>query len=208
MEAQMRRRRWIAAGVTTAIGGLALAATLPASAQAVEPEPFEGNPTCDDIAPDGVEWTSFKIEPPTDGEHSDGTLTVDITINNTEDGQEFDWTSNIEVQAVIAKGGPNANVYFYDPDGSTGDSGLHAPQVGSEDWADLSHIDFCYGPPMDGTTTTAPDGTTTTAPDGTTTTVADGTTTTAPPAKPPAQPSAPPPAAPPAPVQAQPTFTG
>ena len=37
----------------------------------------------------------------------------------------FDWTSNILVSQVIAKGGPNANVYTY-LGGSTGDTGLRA----------------------------------------------------------------------------------
>ena len=45
---------------------------------------------------------------------------------------------------MIAKGGPNANVYTY-LGGSTGDTGLHAPTGPSGRFAGLSHISFCYG---------------------------------------------------------------
>ena len=216
MELQLRTRRWIAAGVATLAGGAGLMVMLPASAQSVEPELVEGNPTCADISPEGTEWTSLKVDPAAGGEHSDGVLTVNITINETEEGQTFDWNSNIGVQAVIAKGGPNANVYFYGSSGSTGDSGLHAPAVPSEDWADLSHIDFCYTPPTPTTPppTTAPPTTAppttpppTTAPPTTPPPTAPGETTTTQPSAPAPAPRAPA-AVPPAPVVAQPSVTG
>lgn len=131
--------------------------------------PVEGNPTCADIAPDGATWTQFKIDPPSGGNHTDGTLTVNVAINGTPQGQTFDWASNIGVDAVIAKGGPGANVYNYDPE-STGASGLHAPiNPNNNQYPDLSHITFCYdadGPAT--TTTTSPEGSTTTGPGGST----------------------------------------
>ena len=194
MELQLRTRRWLAAGVATLAGGAGLMVMLPASAQSVEPEPVDGNPTCADVAPG---TTSLKVDPAASGEFTDGTLTVNITINETANGQTFDWTSNIGVQTVVVKGGPNANVYNYGSPGSTGDSGLHAPENPSGGYAGLSHIDFCYVPP---TPTTAPP---TTAPP----TTAPGETTTTQPGAPAPPPRAPA-AAPPAPVVAQPSFTG
>jgi hypothetical protein len=106
------------------------------SGNGVQPVVVAGNPTCSDVAPG---TTELKMDPPVSGQQSDGTLTVDVTLN----GAFFDWTSNIGVNAVIAKGGPNANLYTYDPP-STGDTLLHAPLNGAEPFG-LSHIVFCYG---------------------------------------------------------------
>jgi hypothetical protein len=190
MELQLRTRRWIAAGVATLAGGAGLMVMLPASAQSVEEVP--GNPTC----PEGT--TSLKVEPVASGEYSDDVLTVNLTVNQTDQGQTFNWTSNIAVQTVIVKGGPNANVYSYGSPGSTGDSGLHAPvNPENQQYYGLSHVDFCYVPT---TPTTEPP---TTAPP----TTAPGETTTTQAGAPPPPPRAPA-AAPPAPVRVQPTFTG
>jgi hypothetical protein len=106
-----------------------------------------------------------------DGTFTDGTLTVTIDVRTTADGEVFDWTSNIGVDVVIVKGGPNSNVYTYVGE-STGDTGLHAPANRSGTFAGLSHISFCYDaePP----TTEPPPSTTTT--ESTTTTVASTST--------------------------------
>src|SRR5690606_29552908 len=128
MEEQTPRRRHVRPGVAAAAAlVLGLAAAAPASAQQAEDfEEVRGNPTCEDIQPDGEDWTELKVDPPDNGEHSDGTLTVQLTIIDGEDGELLEWSSNIGVDAVIVKGGPNANAYFYDPE-ATEDSGLHAP---------------------------------------------------------------------------------
>jgi hypothetical protein len=175
-----RRRMAIVAAATAGAVGLFVA--LPASAQTNDGELVADNPGCADIAPEGATWIELKVDPPTD-EFTDDTLTVNIDISDTDDGQVFDWESNIGVDAVIAKGGPDANVYFYDPE-STGDSGLHAPVNASGMFAGLSHISFCYD------TETTPPTTPTTSP-----------TTTVPSAGLPAAPVA-------QPVAGQPTFTG
>jgi hypothetical protein len=188
MEKTPLMRTRVAIGVAALAGSIGLYAALPASATHVDPVEVEGNAPC----PAGL--TELKVDPVTAGEHSDGTLDVTITLHDTEDGQTFDWTSNIGVDVVIVKGGPNSNVYTYDPE-SMGDSGLHAPENPSGDWAGLSHISFCYD--ADTTTTTKPTTTTmptvTTVPDTTVTTVTTPPTPTAPVA---------------VPVPAQPTFTG
>jgi hypothetical protein len=186
MDTHISTGRRVAIAVAAMAGAAGLFFALPASAQANDGEEFPGNPGCSDVAPEGVTWIELKVEPPESGEFTDDTLTVIIDVFDTDDGQAFDWESNIGVDAVIVKGGPNANVYFYDPE-STGDTGLHAPVGPSGMFAGLSHISFCYDvgdvPP---TTPTTP-----------TTTPTTPTT--------PAQPAAAPPARP---VTAQPTFTG
>jgi hypothetical protein len=184
MHTSMRRR--LAIAVAAMAGAVGLFVALPASAQSNDGELVPGNPGCDDIAPEGVTWIELKVEPPEDGDSSDGTLTVNVDVSNTDDGQVFDWESNIGVDAVIVKGGPNANVYVYDPE-SMGDTGLHAPVNSSGMWAGLSHISFCYD------TDDVPPSTPTTAPTP---------PTTAPPT------SAVQPAPPAEPVVAQPTVTG
>jgi len=110
-----------------------------AVADHVTPAFQAGNPSC----PAGL--NELKVDPGADGNYSDndGPLTVTVTVD--EGAKEFDWTSNIGVDIVIVKGGPNANVYTYNPE-STGDTNLHSPlnEDGSAGWYGLSHISFCY----------------------------------------------------------------
>lgn len=61
------------------------------------------------------------------------------------DGTYLDWTSTIPVQAVIVKGGPNANVYVYNPE-LMGDGNLSAPINGKKPYG-LSHVEVCYDEP-------------------------------------------------------------
>jgi hypothetical protein len=151
----------------------------------VTPTVVAGNPTCSDLV-SGT--TELKVEPVTSGEHTDGTLTVTLDVN----APFFDWTSNIGINAVFVKGGPNGNLYTYDP-AATSDTDLHAPinPMNNEPFG-LSHVSFCYGlAPPPTTPTTAPP-------------VTQAAPTTAPPA-PPGPAAAPRPAAPaPAPAPAAP----
>jgi hypothetical protein len=77
----------------------------------------------------------IKFDPPTAGTFypipgSSASITVTITGAGI-----FDWTSNFGIDVVAVKGGPGANVYFYN-EGRSG-TGLHAPQG-------FSHITFCW----------------------------------------------------------------
>jgi hypothetical protein len=101
----------------------------PAVAQEVVP----GNPDCGDLGL--ISLTKFE---PVDSGTQDGvTITVDV------DEPFFDWTSQIGIDAVIVKGGNNANVYHYDE--ATSDGGLHAPiNPKNNQPFGLSHIEFCY----------------------------------------------------------------
>jgi hypothetical protein len=110
------------------------------SAASVTPDFVSGNPTCE-----GLGYTyGFKPqpEPPPSGTYTfpDGVNTVTIT----SDGTYFDWSSTLPIDAVIVKGGPNANVYKYSPEAS-GDSGLNSPINPNNNLPfAISHIEFCY----------------------------------------------------------------
>ena len=102
------------------------------------------NPNCSDLGLGTLR--EFKVEPVTSGDHTDGLLSVNITTHDTTLGPTFDWTSNIGVDIVIVKGGPDADSYVYDPPKEdTADTGLHAPvNDANGKYAGLSHISFCY----------------------------------------------------------------
>ncbi len=113
-----------------------LLATLPVSAASVLPVVYPGNPTCAEL---GYAY-EMKIDPPTPGTYplSYGTFTW-----TTADGVYMDWTSTIGVDAVIVKGGNNANAYFYTPE-SMGDTTLNSPLGHDGKPSAISHITVCY----------------------------------------------------------------
>jgi hypothetical protein len=125
----------------------------PALATHVTPVTYPDNPTCGELVPDTIE---FKIEPVADGTYSNGVLTVTLDVRDTPDGPVVDWTSNFPIQYVFVKGGPNGNLYTYNPP-VTSDTGLHSP-VNPENgkYYGLSHISFCYS--ADATIDITPDG--------------------------------------------------
>jgi hypothetical protein len=123
----------------------------PAGAASVEPEFVDGNPKCTGPAtpnsPDLGYAHGFKPqpEPPPSGTYAfPGDPDNSVTI--TSDGTFFDWTSTLGIDAVIVKGGPNANAYVYDPPAeSMGDNGLSPPINPNNDKPfAISHIEFCY----------------------------------------------------------------
>ncbi|MGH2695116.1 MAG: hypothetical protein ACRDJJ_09940 [Actinomycetota bacterium] len=133
-----RNRARIVLLVVLALSGLALAGLVmpPAGASHVDPQEMAGNPTCADLG----DFEELKLEPVQSGSESDGTLSVTISVS----GSSFDWSSNIGVDAVIVKGGTNANAYRYSPE-ETSDTDLTAPINDANDQPyGLSHISFCY----------------------------------------------------------------
>jgi hypothetical protein len=105
----------------------------------VTPVFVAGNPSCTSL---GYSF-GFKVDPPNAGTYSiDGINTVTVTT----DGVYFDWSSTLGMDAVISKGGPNANVYIYDPPTeATSDTGLHSPiNPNNGNPFGLSHIEFCF----------------------------------------------------------------
>jgi len=119
---------------------LLLASVRPAGATDVTPIYIAGNPNCVEL---GYDY-GFKIDPPNAGTYSiDGINSVTVT---TPDGIYFDWSSDLGIDAVIVKGGPNANLFIYDPPAErTSDTGLVSPinPNNGKPYA-LSHIEFCF----------------------------------------------------------------
>src|ERR1044071_927260 len=119
--------------------GLAACLAIPGRAGATDVTPIfvPGNPSCTSL---GYAF-GFKVDPPNAGTYSiDGINTVTVTT----DGVSFDWTSTLAMDAVISKGGPNANIYVYSPE-RTSDTGLHSPiNPNNGNPFGLSHIEFCF----------------------------------------------------------------
>ncbi|HEX5716629.1 MAG TPA: hypothetical protein VF179_10750 [Thermoanaerobaculia bacterium] len=119
--------------------GLAACLAMPGRADATDVTPIfvAGNPSCTAL---GFAF-GFKVDPPNAGTYSiDGINTVTVTT----DGVFFDWSSTLGMDAVISKGGPNANVYVYNPE-RTSDTGLHSPiNPNNGNPFGLSHIEFCF----------------------------------------------------------------
>lgn len=115
---------------------------LTASAGHVEPTQLTGNPTCEG---------ALKIEPVVSGTYDGVTITVH--------GSTFDFTTTGDtvVTSVVVKGGPNANLYTYDP-AATADTGLHAPINAKNDRPyGLSHLCFSTDEEKKGEPTPTPD---------------------------------------------------
>lgn len=123
-----------------------------------------GNPKCatlnalDEAFPGVTEDWGFKVNQSPNGTFtlapSGGTLeggapadaSKTITISNSN-GFTFDWSSNFGIDAVIVKGGDNANVYYYSPESTGGvpdGVGLASPNNNSGNQAAISHIEFCF----------------------------------------------------------------
>jgi hypothetical protein len=119
-----------------------------ASAASVTPTYYAGNPICLDL---GYEH-GLKFDPPGAGSKSGDGVTVELSLGSNQYGTLVDWTSSKPIDAVIVKGGPNANAYVYAGE-SSGDTGLHAPFNGPDKYYGLSHVDFCWDdetpPPAD-----------------------------------------------------------
>ena len=103
----------------------------------------EGNPTCADIGQGAFE---LKVDGgPYSGTFAspDGYLVVSLS---SDDGIYFDWNSNVGVDAVIAKGGNNANVYFYIPESTGEQVETLAPPTNPNNGTPyaISHISFCF----------------------------------------------------------------
>jgi hypothetical protein len=146
-------------------------------AEHVQPTLVPGNPNCDGQVPG---TTELLIQPVEDGTFSDGTLVVVIDVRDTSSGQVFDFSSNIGVDAVIVKGGPNANLYVHNPE-ITADTGLHAPAASAGLYWGLSLLFFCYDvQPPTATPTDTPTNTATNTPTDTPTNTATNTPTDTP----------------------------
>jgi len=126
-------------------------ARLQAPTASVQPILLTGNPGCADLNASTdpafahiMSDNEFKLdfEPPS-GMSMYNFPSSDEKVTVTRTGSSFSFTSTRAVTAVIVKGGPDSNVYPYDP-GTTGDTNLITPENGG---FGISHISFCYGNP-------------------------------------------------------------
>ncbi|MFI8190801.1 hypothetical protein ACIF8T_18635 [Streptomyces sp. NPDC085946] len=140
--------RFAGLGLTTAVAlglaaGPAAAQPGPPSVSGEQPIEVPGNPDFGDLDFDCD--LIVQVDPAREGTF--GPVTVsDITDEDEGAGQTFDFdvTGDWAVAGVIVKGGPNANLYDYRPNGIGSDENLHAPiNPNSGRYYGLSHIDFC-----------------------------------------------------------------
>lgn len=124
-----------AESVATADDGAAAVPQMDAAAL-VAPEPYDGNPP--------EEEGCYRTEDPTTTTYIYDGVSVEVTTRETAQGWVLDFESTAPVTKVTVKGGPDANIYNYDP-AVMSDEGLHAPVVPSAKWPAISHVDFCFG---------------------------------------------------------------
>lgn len=121
-----------------AVPSMALGAAGPASGDGVVPVEGVGNIVC------RAGLIELKTEDPKDEVLTDGVLSVTIDVKTGAGGETFDWKSNLGIDEVVVKGGPNGNAYVYVPEDNA-DTDLHAPiNPSNGKFFDLSHISFCY----------------------------------------------------------------
>jgi hypothetical protein len=113
----------------------------PMSTSTPTPIVVDGNPTC---ASRGYAF-ELKFDPPNSGTQQAtqiaGLNSITIT---TSDNVTYSWSSAFGIDAVIAKGGDQANLYVYDPE-SSADSGLTAPiNPNTGKPFGMSHVSFCF----------------------------------------------------------------
>jgi hypothetical protein len=126
----MPKQRLLRAALPAACAFAALAAAPAAQAAQVTPTFVAGNPDCAALG----YTTVAKFDPPNDGAQAG------VTIDRVDE-HYLNWTSTVAIDAVIVKGGPNANLYAYPLD-TFGDAGLSAPDNGGQPYG-LSHVEFC-----------------------------------------------------------------
>lgn len=97
------------------------------------------NPTCADL---GLGTFEVKIEKNYNQTIALNAFGDTITVSST-DNEYFSWSSTIGMDAVLAKGGDNANAYVYDPEAFSG-TNLVSPINDGNQVPTISHIDFCF----------------------------------------------------------------
>jgi uncharacterized repeat protein (TIGR01451 family) len=120
------------------------------SGNGVQPVLLVGNQNCGEVLGDDLLF-EYRDQAPADatvdlaaesGGLVEGTLEIDV-----HDETLFDFTivDGDPLAAVVVKGGSNANLFDYRPDGEVADTDLHAPLNPENDqYYGLSHISFCW----------------------------------------------------------------
>jgi len=138
----MRKFLLLAASIA-ATGLVVVAAADAATVRGINPVYVSGSPDCKDLSGDPFFVTSAiqaKFDQPVNGA-TDGRVHLLLS----PDG--FGWyvLTNEDVDAVIVKGGPGANVYRY-PGGDFSDGPLTTPLNKGGKPADLGYVTVCYTP--------------------------------------------------------------
>jgi hypothetical protein len=118
----------------------------PTTTLGVQPQVVAGNPDCADVLGSDGFLFEEKLEPVQDATIvlSRGGMTGTLVVDVTGSTFDFTFTGDFVAAAVIVKGGPNANLYDYTPDGAAADTDLHAPvNPANGGFYGLSHISFC-----------------------------------------------------------------
>jgi uncharacterized repeat protein (TIGR01451 family) len=119
------------------------------SGNGVQPVLLIGNQNCAEVLGDDLLFEYRDNSPADDtvdlaavsGGLVEGTLTIDVHGNLVD----FEIEGGDPLAAVVVKGGSNANLFDYRPDGETADTDLHAPLNPENDqFYGLSHISFCW----------------------------------------------------------------
>jgi hypothetical protein len=126
------------------------------SYQGVVPVLVDGNPDCKDLTgwvdPSRTYSTKLKFVAPVNGTSGGG---INVVVDaGSPPGTGIGWfvVNNEDVRAVIVKGGPSANVYYYPAHPATGDfvdGSMTTPgtlQKGVWKYPALSYMEFCYFP--------------------------------------------------------------
>jgi hypothetical protein len=127
-----------------ALAMLSASLTVAVSAALAQVQNPGGNVTCEEL---GFEHTSGRIN------YNDGNGSfaapfpsgISVTVT---DHKFVSWSSTFLIGAVIVKGGPDANVYDYRPNGSLGASGLVSPLNPGGNIPNLSNLTFCWDAPQ------------------------------------------------------------
>jgi hypothetical protein len=134
-----------AAAATCLLGGVTMATEPVKECAPVKPYWIPGknpggNRTCDEVAYFYKDYFagSFKSDAGQLYDYLPDWLKVYV-----KDHKYVDWKSTKYIGAVIVKGGPAANVYYY-KDPCQKDNYLHPPKNDSGKPADLSNITFCF----------------------------------------------------------------
>jgi uncharacterized repeat protein (TIGR01451 family) len=119
------------------------------SGNGVQPVLLIGNQNCAEVLGDDLLF-EYRDNAPADdtvdlaavsGGLVEGTLTIDVHGNLVD----FEIEDGDPLAAVVVKGGSNANLFDYRPDGETADTDLHAPlNPENGQFYGLSHISFCW----------------------------------------------------------------
>jgi len=123
----------------------------PASGDGVVPILVTGNPSCSSLGysygfkVNGSPNGTFPFDKSNGGELTGGAPSDpnnSVTSSNST-GKLFNWSATLGIDAVIVKGGDNADTFVYMPE-DTADTQLHAPVGDNGQLRDISHIEFCY----------------------------------------------------------------